>query len=152
MKSIYLTRPALNFQWRFRSDMKPSAEWRGREAYAESGLHIKSQIHIGANTCWDLVTKHSSIAISLPSSTLALHWLKLPEQTHFKVLSLTYNLLQYSKPTYLCKRFTIQPTHSTWSSSCLTFSSPTTITHMKFSNQAISITAQCLWNTPYFFF
>src|SRR6218665_2379580 len=50
----------------------------------------------------------------------SLHWLKLPERIHFKVLSLTYNSLQSSQPTYLRELFTIQPTRSTQSSSCLT--------------------------------
>src|SRR6218665_952646 len=48
-----------------------------------------------------------------------LQWPKIPERIHFKVMSLTYNSLQSSKPTYLCELFTIQPTRSTRSSSCL---------------------------------
>src|SRR6218665_3995300 len=43
----------------------------------------------------------------------SLHWLKIPERIHFKVLSLTYNSLQSSQPTYLRELFTIQPTRST---------------------------------------
>src|SRR6218665_1951247 len=54
----------------------------------------------------------------------SLHWLKIPERIHFKVLSLTYNSLQSSQPTYLRELFTIQPTRSTRSSSCLTLSRP----------------------------
>src|SRR6218665_2200557 len=54
----------------------------------------------------------------------SLHWLKVPERIHFKVLSLTYNSLQSSQPTYLRELFTIQPTRSTRSSSCLTLSRP----------------------------
>src|SRR6218665_3722926 len=46
----------------------------------------------------------------------SLHWLKIPERIHFKVLSLTYNSLQSSQPTYLRELFTIQPTRSTRSS------------------------------------
>jgi len=42
----------------------------------------------------------------------SLHWLKIPERIHFKVLSLTYNSLQSSQPTYLRELFTIQPTRS----------------------------------------
>ena len=38
-----------------------------------------------------------------------LHWLKFPELIHFKVLSLTYNSLQYSQPTYFRKLFIIKP-------------------------------------------
>jgi len=41
-----------------------------------------------------------------------LHWLKIPERIHFKVLSVTYNSLQSSQPTYLRELFTIQPTRS----------------------------------------
>src|SRR6218665_2826130 len=42
--------------------------------------------------------------------------------------------------------FTIQPTRSTRSSSCLTLSRPPVTSHIMFSNRAISITAPRLWN------
>ena len=38
----------------------------------------------------------------------SLHWLKIPERIHFKVLSLTCNSLQSSQPTYLHQLFTIR--------------------------------------------
>src|SRR6218665_1068947 len=76
----------------------------------------------------------------------SLHWLKIPERIHFKVLSLTYNSLQSSQPTYLRELFTIQPTRSTRSSSCLTLSRPPVTFHLMFFNRAISITAPRLWN------
>src|SRR6218665_2235833 len=60
----------------------------------------------------------------------SLHWLKIPECIHFKVLSLTYNSLQSSQPTFLRKLFTIQPTRSTRSSSCLTLSRPPVTSHL----------------------
>src|SRR6218665_2377457 len=75
-----------------------------------------------------------------------LHWLKIPERIHFKVLSLTYNSLQSSQPTYLRELFTIQPTRSSQSSSCLTFSRPPVTSHLTFSERAISVTAPLLWN------
>ena len=53
----------------------------------------------------------------------SLHWLK-SLQIHFKGLSLTYNFLLSSQPTYLRELFTIQPIRSTRSSSCLTLSRP----------------------------
>src|SRR6218665_1974785 len=71
----------------------------------------------------------------------SLHWLKFPEHIHFKVLSLIYNSLQYSQPTYLRKLFTIQPTRSTPSSSCLTLSRPLVTSYLIFSNRVVSITA-----------
>src|SRR6218665_4030263 len=76
----------------------------------------------------------------------SLHWLKILERIHLKVLSLTCNFLQYTQPTYLRELFTIRPTHSTRSSSCLTLSRPLVTSHLTFSNRAISITASCRWN------
>src|SRR6218665_135723 len=68
-----------------------------------------------------LLPERPGIIISLLKSPL--HWLKIPEHIHFKVLSLTCNYLQSSQPTYLYELFTIhgiQPTCSTRSSFCLT--------------------------------
>src|SRR6218665_2908689 len=76
----------------------------------------------------------------------SLHRLKIPERIHFIVLSLTYNSLQSSKPPYLRELFTIQPTRSTRSSSCLTLSRPPVTSHLMFSKRAISVTAPRLWN------
>jgi len=78
----------------------------------------------------------------------SLHWLKIQERIHFKVLSLTYNSLQSSQSTYLRELFTIQPTRSTRSSSCLTLSRSPVTSHLMFSNRTISITAPPprLWN------
>ena len=42
----------------------------------------------------------------------SLHWLKIPERIHFKVLFLTYYSLQSSQPRYLRELFIIQPTRS----------------------------------------
>ena len=71
---------------------------------------------------------------------------RMPKRIHFKVLSLTYNSLQSSQPTYLRELFTIQPTRSTRSSSCLTLSRPLVTSHLMFSNRAMPITAPRLWN------
>src|SRR6218665_2500435 len=76
----------------------------------------------------------------------SLHWLKITERIHFEVLSLIYNSLQSSQPTYLRELFTIQPTRSTRSSSCLTLSRPPVTSHLTFSKRAISVTAPRLWN------
>src|SRR6218665_2583072 len=42
-----------------------------------------------------------------------LHWLKIHERIEYKVISLTYNMLQSSQPSYLRQLFTIQPPRST---------------------------------------
>src|SRR6218665_3439790 len=86
--------------------------------------------------------RHTQITLVLKS----LHWLKITDRIHFKVLSLTCNSLQSYQPTYLRQLFTIQPIRSTRSSSCLTLSRPSVTSHLMFSKRAISITAPRLWN------
>src|SRR6218665_3206852 len=86
--------------------------------------------------------RHHNITTALKS----LHWLKFAERFHFKVLSITYNFLQSSKPPYLRELFTIQPTRSTRSSSCLTLSRPPVTSHLTFYKRALSVTAPRLWN------
>src|SRR6218665_3641318 len=39
----------------------------------------------------------------------SLHWPKVQERIHFKVLSLIYNSLPYSQSTYLLELFTMDP-------------------------------------------
>src|SRR6218665_18137 len=66
----------------------------------------------------------------------SLHWLKIPDLIHFKILSLTYNSLPPSRPKYLRALFPIQPTSSTRSSSCLALSRLPVPSHLMFSNRA----------------
>src|SRR6218665_885991 len=51
------------------------------------------------------MSRHHHITPILKS----LHWLKILQKIHFKVLLLTHNSLQNSQPTYLCELFTFQP-------------------------------------------
>src|SRR6218665_2953523 len=104
--------------------------------------------------CVPLLLKETSFSgvwrfISLQTQYNTTHYnraVSIPERIHFKVLSLTYNSLQSSQATHLRELFTIQPTRSTRSSSCLTLSRPPVTSHLMFSNRAISITAPRLWN------
>src|SRR6218665_960612 len=73
-----------------------------------------------------------------------LHWLKIPERIEYKVISLTYNTLQSSQPSYLRQLFTIQPPRSTRSSSTLTLLRPSVTSSLKFSNRSIAVPP--LWN------
>src|SRR6218665_36419 len=75
-----------------------------------------------------------------------LHWLKIPERKEYKVISLTYNTLQCSQPSYLRKLFTIQPPRSTRSSTTLTLLRPSVISSLKFSNRSIAVAVPPLWN------
>src|SRR6218665_631626 len=68
-----------------------------------------------------------------------LHWLKIPERIEYKVISLTYNTLQSSQPSYLRQLFAIQPPRSTRSSSTLTLLRPSVTSSLKFSNRSIAV-------------
>src|SRR6218665_469052 len=86
--------------------------------------------------------KHHHITLVLKK----LHWLKIPERIEYKVISLTYNTLQSSHPSYLRQLFTIQPPRSTRSSSTLTLLSPSVTSSLKFSNRSIAVAVPPLWN------
>src|SRR6218665_2374295 len=75
-----------------------------------------------------------------------LHWLKIPERIKYKVISLSYNTLQSSQPSYLRQLFTMQPPRSTRSSSTLTLLRPSVTSSLKFSNRSIAVAALPLWN------
>src|SRR6218665_3390331 len=87
-------------------------------------------------------TKHHHITPVLKK----LHWLKIPERIEYKVISLTYNTLQSSQPSYLRQLFTIQPPRSTRSSSTLTLLRPSVTSLLKFSNHSIAVAVPPLWN------
>ena len=61
----------------------------------------------------------------------------------YKVISLTYNTLKSSQPSYLRHLFTIQSSHSTRSSSTLTLLSPSVTSSLNFSNPLKSTFGAC---------
>src|SRR6218665_2405479 len=63
----------------------------------------------------------------------------------YKVISLTYNTLQTSKPSYLRQLFTIQPPRSTRSLSTLPLPRPSVTSSLIFSNRSIAIAVPPLW-------
>src|SRR6218665_671942 len=67
-------------------------------------------------------------------------------QYQYKVISLTYNTLQSSQPSYLRQLFVIQPPRSTRSSSTLTLLRPSVTSSLKFSNRSIAVSDPPLWN------
>src|SRR6218665_2964103 len=75
-----------------------------------------------------------------------LHWLKIPERIEYKVISLTYNKLQPSQPSYLRQLFTIQPPRSTRSSTILISLRPSVTSSLKFANRSIAKAVHPLWN------
>ena len=86
--------------------------------------------------------KHHHITPVLKS----LHWLKVSQRIHYKIVSLTYNALQTSQPSYIRQLITIQPHRSTRSSSYLSLSRPPVSSSLTFCNRSLVYAAPALWN------
>ena len=76
----------------------------------------------------------------------SLHWLKVPDRIEYKVLSVTYKLLQSSAPHYLRDLITIQSARSTRSSSLVTLLHPPVQSNLKITKRSFWHAAPHLWN------
>jgi len=77
----------------------------------------------------------------------SLHWLKVQERINYKVVSLTYNVLQTSHPSYLSRLLTLQPARSTRSSQFITLYPPSVTSNRAILNRSFSYSAPRLWNS-----
>jgi hypothetical protein len=77
----------------------------------------------------------------------SLHWLKINQRIQYKVLSLTYNILQTQQPSYLHTLLSLQHNNNTRSSSVITLSRPAVSSHLKITNRSFSHHAPVLWNS-----
>ena len=87
--------------------------------------------------------RHDHITPTLES----LHWLKIPERIDYKILSITYNILETSKPTYLSSLLTLQPTRSTRSSKLITLYQPSVTSNRAILNRSYNQSVPKLWNS-----
>ena len=76
----------------------------------------------------------------------SLHWLKVPDRIEYKVISVTYKLLQSSAPHYLRDLITIQSARSTRSSSLVTLLHPPVQSNLKITKRSFRHAAPHLWN------
>ena len=77
----------------------------------------------------------------------SLHWLKISERIHYKILSITYKCLLSDKPAYLRNLLTVQSTSTTRSSSVITLKRPYNPSHLKVSDRSFYHSAPALWNS-----
>jgi hypothetical protein len=77
----------------------------------------------------------------------SLHWLKISEHIHSKILSITYKCLLSDKPAYLRKLLTVQSTSTTRSASVNTLKCPYNPFCLKVSSWSLYPSAPVLWNT-----
>jgi hypothetical protein len=76
----------------------------------------------------------------------SLHWLKVRERIHYKILSLTYNAIQFKQPSYIHNLLTIQSFHNTRSSKLITLKRPTNPSRLKVTDRSFFFHAPVLWN------
>ena len=86
---------------------------------------------------------HDHITPSLQS----LHWLKIHERITYKVMSITYNVLNTSKPNYLSSLLSLQPARNTRSSRLVTLYPPAVTSSRAILNRSFSYSAPRLWNS-----
>ena len=87
--------------------------------------------------------KHQSVSPLLKS----LHWLKIQERIHYKVLSITYTALQFQQPTYIHSLLSIQPSRNTRSSDFVTLNRPSNPSRLKLTDRSFYFHAPALWNS-----
>jgi hypothetical protein len=87
--------------------------------------------------------KHQHITPVLKS----LHWLKIHERIHYKIISLTYNALQFCQPTYIHNLLNIQQTRPTRSSDFITLERPSNPSRLKITDRSFYFHAPSLWNS-----
>jgi hypothetical protein len=76
----------------------------------------------------------------------SLHWLKINQRIHYKVISLTYKILLSDQPSYLRSLLCLQSSRSTRSSSVVTLTRPSNSSRLKITNRSFYHTAPALWN------
>jgi hypothetical protein len=80
----------------------------------------------------------------------SLHWLKIPQRIHYKLLSITFKTLQSHQPSYLYSLISLNSNKCTRSSAVLTLSRPTVTSHLAVTNRSFLHQAPILWNAlPY---
>ena len=70
----------------------------------------------------------------------------MTERIEYKLLSLTYQVLTTTQPSYLHNLITVQPPRSTRSSSLVTLARPSTSSSLRIADLSSQYASPCLWN------
>ena len=76
----------------------------------------------------------------------SLHWLKIDQRIHYKILPITYKTLQYRNPFCLHNLLRIQSDTCTRSPTLVTFKRPTVCSRLKITERSFTHHAPVLWN------
>ena len=77
----------------------------------------------------------------------SLHWLKINQRIHYKVLSVTHKTLHSGRPMYLRSLLRLNHSRSTRSSSFVTLARPNNQSRLKITNRSFYYAAPGLWNS-----
>jgi hypothetical protein len=75
------------------------------------------------------------------------HWLRIRERVLFKIISLTYNALQFHKPSYIRDLLTVQKSQRTRSSDIITLERPVNPSRLKIIDRSFYFQAPVIWNS-----
>jgi hypothetical protein len=104
-----------------------------------------NRLQLVLNSAARAVTKTSKFHHITPVLK-SLHWLKINQRIHYKVISLTYKILLSNQPSYLRSLLSLQSSRSTRSSSVVTLARPSNPSRLKLTNRSFYHTAPALWN------
>jgi Reverse transcriptase (RNA-dependent DNA polymerase) len=75
------------------------------------------------------------------------HWLRIRERILFKIASLSYNALQFRRPSYIHDLLTIQKSNRTRSSDVITLERPVNPSRLKITDRSFYFQAPAIWNS-----
>ena len=76
----------------------------------------------------------------------SLHWLKVKQRIHYKIISLTYSALQFGQPKYIRRLLTVKPLGPTRSGHLITLVRPP-VSRLMFSDRSFYHKAPVIWNS-----
>jgi len=77
----------------------------------------------------------------------SLHWLKIEQHIHYKVVSITYKVLQSEQPSYLHSLLNVQSNCTTRSPDVITLQCPSVRSRLKLTDRSFTHHAPVLWNS-----
>src|SRR5258706_436071 len=104
-----------------------------------------NRLQLILNTAARAITKTPKIHHITPILK-SLHWLKINERIHYKILSITYKTLQSQQSSYLHSRLLLQTNNITRSSSRITLSRSANSSRLNETTRSFSHHAPVLWN------
>jgi hypothetical protein len=105
---------------------------------------LLNQLQAVQNSLARAVTRTSRFSHITPVLK-SLHWLKIKQRIHYKLISITYTALQLNSPQYLKNKLKLQSARSTRSSALITLQQPP-IT-LETGKRSFAFAAPFLWNS-----